>query len=234
MDPSFRQSEIQPNLSEQPWNEVWLKALTQPSVESYEDIVSRPGISTRKAYTWIFLSSLVGSVLTMIGVVFLGSLSTLGADQAPEAFSGLGFTVGALVCAAPVGGLLAVLGLMISAGISQAIASALGGEGTFEKLAYAISAYASPLGIVTSLLSLVPIVNCLSLPVGLYGIFLNILAVKSVHRFSWGKAIASSVAVIALILILIACLIIGVLALMGPAIGSVFSNIIQEMGTPMP
>ena len=218
----------------QTWSEVWLKAITQPSIYTYQDLVSRPGVSSRRAYAWVFLGSLVCSVLMLLGNLFFGSLSPLGAEQASDFLGGYGFLILMFVCLLPLGGIFAMLNLIIIAGISQVIARALGGYGTYKELSYAFGAYLAPLGIIGSVLFMVPFVNCLTIPIGIYAVFLNILAIKSVHRFAWGKALASSVAFIAMILLFLVGAIIWVLVQLGPAIGNVFSNIIQELGTPVP
>jgi len=218
----------------QTWSEVWFKALAQPSVDTYQNLVSRPGVSSRRAYTWVFLGSLIGSVLILLGNLFFGSLSPVGAEQASDFLGGYGFPVLIFACLLPLGGLFAILNLIFIAGISQVIARALGGYGTYKELSYAFGAYLAPLGIIGSVLFMVPYINCLTIPIGIYAVFLNILAIKSVHRFEWGKALASSVAIIAIILLLLAGVTIWVLVLLGPSIGDVFSNIIQEIGTPVP
>ena len=218
----------------QSWSEVWLKAVTQPTVASYEDMATRPGVSSKRAYIWVFAGSLIATAITLVWVLLSGSPSALGQQEGGRIAADLGTTIVVLICLAPLGGVFAILGLMITAGISQAIARALGGTGTFTQLAYLIAAYLAPLGILTSLLALVPLLNCLNLPVGVYSLFLNILAVKSVNRFSWGRAVLSSVVILAGILLVVAVVVIVILALLGPAIGNVFSNIIQEMGTPAP
>jgi hypothetical protein len=198
----------------QSWNEVWLKALTKPSEATYQDFISRPGVSVGRACTWIFLGTFIASIFSFLGVYLSGSLSNLGAEQNLNIAPGLGLPL-----------LLFVCGL---------VARVLGGTGTFPELSYALSAYLAPLGIVTSLLGMVPYLSCLNAPLGIYGLFLNVLAVKSVYRFGWGKAAASSLALLALILVFVACIMIVVLALLGPAIGGVYSNILQGLITPMP
>src|SRR3990170_3601181 len=53
------------------WSETWIKALTQPSEASYAEIVNDPGAAPRKAYIWIFISSLVGFIIyILIGSLF--------------------------------------------------------------------------------------------------------------------------------------------------------------------
>ena len=211
----------------QAWTEVWLKALSQPSVETYQDFVSRPGVSSRRAYIWVFLGALVGSALWLLGILFFSSWSALGVKQPSDLVGVYAFLIPAFTCLVPLGGLIAILNLIFRAGISQVIARALGGSGTYTELSYAFGAYLAPLGIVGGALSLVPFLNCLTILVGIYSLFLNILAIRSVHRFGWGKALVSSVGILALILMFLAGAVIVVLVVLGPAIGNVFSNIIQ-------
>jgi hypothetical protein len=130
-----------------------------------------------------------------------------------------------------------VLGLMISAGLTQLIASALGGTGSYSKLVYAFATYSAPLAIISSIVGSIPYVNYLAFPLSIYGMVLNVIAVKAVNQFGWGKAIASSwliLASILLVVVLVAVMVIAILTLLGPIIGSVFSGIIQGLETPVP
>jgi hypothetical protein len=214
MTPSTPQGEALP----EPWINIWAKALTKPSVETFERISESPHATTRRAYNWIFIAGAIGTA-----VIFLISIG-LGSD--PGFFGSMLLT---LICLVPVSGLFAVLGLIISAGLSQAIATMLGGEGSFAKLAYTIASYAAPLSLVSAAVSTIPFVQCLGIPLGIFGIVLNVAAIKAVNKFSWGKAILSSVVILIGILLLVAAVVIIGLALLGPAIGNVFQNIIDNM-----
>ncbi len=203
----------------QPWNEVWIAALFRPSVSTYQDFVSRPKVSTRRAFTWIFVASWISYNLVFIGEavqgLFIGEIRT--------------YLLFSLLCATPIMSLFSIIGFVLNVGLCQWLGSALGGSGTSPKLAYAFAAYIAPLFIVTSLLGTVPAFSFLLFPFYAYGVFLNILAVKAVHDFGWGRALASSVVFLALILALVSVGIIIILALLGPAIGDVFSNIITDL-----
>src|SRR3972149_1724301 len=143
--------------SSQSWNEVWLKALTKPSEATYQDFIARPGVSLGRACT----------------------RSHLGAEQNLNVAPGVGLPLLLFVCGVPFSAVFGIIGLLITAGISHLVARALGGTGTFPDLSYALSAYLAPLGIVTSLLGMVPYLSCLNAPLGIYGLFLNARAVKS-------------------------------------------------------
>jgi len=213
----------------QPWNEVWISAITRPSVETFEDFIRYPDATANRGYKWIFIAGLVASILGFFISLVITSLFGGGSSDAYSLTSLFGGSIFLIVCMAPLTAILGVVGLMISAGITQFFAGALGGTGTYSKLAYAFAAYYAPLSIVTSLLSAVPYLNLLALPLGVYSIVLNVIANKAVNQFSWGKAIASSVVIIGLILALVGVCMIVVLALLGPAIGNVFSNIIMDI-----
>lgn len=204
------------------WFETWTKALTQPTEEGYRAIAEDPGRSPSQAYLWIFLSALLGYVLTVVVSGILGT-EMLGTEL--RGFMGVSMVV--LLCFAPVGGLFAILGLMISAALTQWMAGAFGGEGRYSELVYVQGAYSAPISLISSLIAGIPFVNCLVLPLGLYAIYLNVLAIKVVNRFSWGKAVATVMALLVLVLFLVGCLVVAVVALLGPAIDGIFEEVMR-------
>ncbi len=214
-----------------PWHQVWAKALT-PSEQSYQELISDPNATPTRAYTWVAVSSLIGGALS---VLLSGLFQLLFGAAASGSSEELGVAVGSgasvlliqLFCVVPVVVVFSVLGLMISAAIMQWIAGALGGTGTYAKLVYAFGAYVAPLTLISGLIGAIPIVNCLAFPLGIYGIVLNVTAIKAVNQFGWGKAVASSLIIVVGVLVFVACATIVLLALLGPAIGNVFSNVIE-------
>jgi hypothetical protein len=211
------------------WSEVWVEALTKPSVETYEDIVADPGASASKAYTWVLIAAFISYVIA-IGVSFvLDTILGVTGFQQFSLFEGITSSIIIVMCCAPVLSILAVLGLAINAGISQFVAGILGGSGSYNELVYAIGAYLAPLTLISGVLGAIPYLNCLSIFVGLYGIVLNVIAIKAVNKFDWASAIISSVVVVVGILVVAGCLVIGFLAMLGPLVGDVFSNIIMDI-----
>lgn len=232
MEPAQPQMEMAP--AQQSFTDVWIRALTKPSIATYEDFLSRPGVSLGRAFTWVFICSFVGSMFAFLGIILSGNLSNLGLDQST------GFTQGAslpfilFVCGVPLSAAFSIIGLVIVAGVSQLAARLLGGTGTFTELAYAFSAYLAPMSVLTSILGLIPFIKCLNVILGIYGLVLNVIAVKAVHKFDWGRSVIASLAFVVVIVVIGACVAAAFLALLGPVIGNVFSNVMQGLVTPIP
>jgi MFS family permease len=202
------------------WREVWIQALTRPSVATYQSLIQAPQASPKRAYGWIALSALITFLISAMGTLLWG---TLGEAE------GMG-GVSSILCGLPVAAVLAVLGVAIMAGVSNLIARLFGGAGTYSALVYAFAAYLTPLSLISGVLSLVPILGVFLAPLpGLYGLVLNVIAVKAVHKFSWWKAVVSSVAVLLGIVVIVAVIVIMLLILLGPAIQGVFETITMEM-----
>jgi hypothetical protein len=215
------------------WDEVWSSALLRPSERTYDDIIHDPRATTGRAIVWLVISSLVGFIISLvIQIVVGGALDQLVQETNTDA--GAGTLIIALICGAPLVVVFSIIGLAISTGITQFVAGALGGNGTFEKLFYAFAAFTAPLSLVSSLLGSVPLINCLAIPLGFYAFYLEILAIRTVNQFSWGKAITTLVLVFIGILVVIAFVAAIMLAIIGPTLGNVFSNIMQELPNQLP
>jgi hypothetical protein len=199
------------------WHEVWLRALTKPSVATFEEIVADPHASTSRAYKWVFLMSLVSQAITLLG----GWLTGRSLYDSLDAWEGANATLWTIICS-PVSAGIAVLAFMISAGILQWVAGLLGGSGRFDHLVIAIAAYQAPLAAVSALLSVImawlPPAACLGAPLSIYLAVLHVMAIKAVNRFSWERAVTAVLAPLA-VLFLVVCVVtlVGVLVL-GPAL----------------
>ncbi len=199
------------------WIDIWGQALNQPTVSSYREIVTAADVTNSRALLWIAVSAIIGYLISQIVFLALGGSEQL---QSVAGLAGL-----SLVCGAILVPIFAMIGIAFVTGITNGVASLLGGSGTYTQLLFAVAAYTSPISIVTSTLGGIPFLNLLIFPIGLYALLLNIIAVKAVHRFDWGRAIASSLIIYLLIIGLVACLLIGLLALLGPVIGNVFEGL---------
>jgi hypothetical protein len=189
------------------WDQAWISAFTQPNIAAYERLVLDPLASYKRAYGWIFISSMIGSLLYVL--ISFALNSPLSADPLSELSQEPLFGIKSLffLCFAPISGVLVSIGVTISVGLTQLIARVLGGTGTFFQLIYAYAAFYAPLFFVTAILQLIPAVGpCLTLPLAIYSLALYIIATKAVNGFGWGKSILAVIIIplaIALFLILI-------------------------------
>jgi hypothetical protein len=216
----------------EPFYQVWLKAVTRPNEQTYADLVSSPGANPNKAYLWLALSY----VFSFFVVMLVSSVST-STQYGGRLSDVLGSSLIALICAAPISAVIGVLFYAIETAIVQWVANLFKGTGTYSQLIYAFAAFTAPISIVSSvisLFSLIPFIglcfSIISIGVGIYALVLMIMAVKGVNKFGWGEA-AGSVLIPGLVVVfLCACVTIGVLMLLGPVIGDVFSTINQSLG----
>ena len=179
---------------------VWSRVFTQPKEQTFAEISSHPEAKAKSAYIWVFLagtlSSLIGSLTQF--VIGLAGLRAAAPDftELPGAPALLGF--GGLltaVCSAPVAGVFSVIGFALGVSIVHATARFFGGQGTFDKLAYSFGAISVPFSLISALmvpLNAVPLAVFCTLPallaLGIYALFLQVTAIKAVHRCGWGEA----------------------------------------------
>jgi len=217
--------------------QTWINALTKPNEQTYVDIANSPNAKAMTAYTWVFLSSLLTSLFTLIvqGATLRNQLaqSGLGQGRLGNGFVGVAIT---LLCGTPIIAILGTIFFAIGVAIIQWIAKMFGGKGTNDQLAYTIAAFGVPYSLISSvfiLLSAIPFVGlCFRLILslaGLYVLFLEILAVKSVNQFGWGQALGSVFVPYLVILIVCCCVFFALGMLMGPAISNIFNQINQGL-----
>jgi hypothetical protein len=177
------------------WFESWRMALTRPNEETFRSLADDPNGSLGRALIWIAITSAISFLITStMQILFSGLLAGPGLFEALEQEAGLLLPgglmiVGVFICGLPMVALISSLGILIYSGIVQFTANAFGGEGTFTEMAYALAAFTAPLTLISGAIGWIPLVNCLTIPLGIYSLVLTLLAVKSVNRISWGKTI---------------------------------------------
>lgn len=216
---------------------VWIKVFTKPGERTFLEITDHPEAKARSAYIWVFiagtLSALIGSLVQFIGTLvgLQQVVPEFGQVQGLPQFMGTASLLGA-VCGAPIAGAFSVIGFAIGAAIVHATARFFGGQGSFDRLAYAFGAIAAPLSLISglaTLLNIIPFAALCTIPVililGLYGLVLEVAAIKAVHRCGWGEASAA---------LLLPAILIGMLCglaflLLMKAAGPSINEILQQL-----
>ena len=216
---------------------VWLKVFTKPGEKTFLEILAHPEAKAKSAYIWVFL---VGTLTGLLSGLTQVAAALVGLNQVSPEFGqvpglpgvfGAAGLVGAL-CSAPLTGLFALIGFMIGVAIIHATAKFLGGQGDFDQMAYAFGAIVAPLSLVSCLMvpfNLIPFAAFCTLPLlvilGLYALYLELAAIKAVHRFGWGGAAAALFLPTILISLLCGVLFLGLLRLAGPSFNDLFQQI---------
>jgi len=206
--------------------QIWGKALTKPSEQTFEEIASSPNAKASTAYLWIFIASLIQMFLVaIIQSSLIGSYASQYGFGDTFGNRGLGSVLIGAICGAPILAALTTLFFAIGVFVVQWIARMFGGTGTTDRLAYSLASIVAPFSIITGILTLfsaIPFVGlCISgllTIAGIYVLVLEAMAVKAVNRFSWGAAFGSLLIPGLIIGLLCACLVGGLFVLIAPAI----------------
>ena len=186
----------------------------------YWKVLSKPGAATfaeeaGKAEWGIILIQLFG--VAIIGALLSTIASAISRSSITSLMNQLNANSGSSTPPTPVMGAASPASFIISLvatlvfffvaqGIYFGLAKAFGGQGSFTAQTYSALLYQTPIGILSSLLSLIPFLGSLaSIALGIYGIVLAVFMVMGVHRLSGGKA--SAVILIPLgVVFLLACI----------------------------
>lgn len=221
---------------------VWIKVFTKPGEQTFVEITNHPDAKAKSAYIWVFLagtlSGLINS-LTQFIVSFIG-LQQVSPEFGQMPGSPAAFGIGGLlfaICFAPLTGLFSVVGFSFGVAIIHAAAKFLGGQGLFDKMAYAVGAITVPITLISALmvpLNSIPFVAFCTLPVfvllGLYGLYLEIAAIKAVHRLGWGESAAALFLPSILLVLILGVIILGLARLVGPELNDIFRQL--QQGAP--
>jgi hypothetical protein len=218
---------------------VWSKVFTQPKEQTFREITEHPEAKAKAAYIWVFIVGTLSALISSLAqfVITLAGIQQVAPEfgEIPGAAGVLG-TAGLLgaVCGAPVAGLFSVIGFAFGAAIVHATARFFGGQGSFDRLAYALGAITVPFSLLSGLLTplnMIPYAGFCTLPVILalfvYVLFLQVTAIKAVHDFSWGEAAAALFLPGILGLMLCGLSFLLFMRMAGPSINEIFQQLQQ-------
>ena len=229
MDIQNYQSEFSLTERSYSWWEVWTLAFFKPSSATYQDIQDDPLAYPRRAYVWIFITSLVGTIVAVALSLVFNRVQFEQLQFGLDTSIWLGSIGVALCCLAPLGAAVSVLSMIISTGLTQWVAGGLGGKGSYAELIYATAAFSAPLSLISSLIAGIPWVNLFSIVLAIYGFVLNVVAIKAVNHFSAFRALVSIFLVWLGFAMLIAFLVAMLLALFAPFASEIFQELQNQL-----
>lgn len=190
-------------------------------------VLTKPGVSTFEEHeknnlAWALIYAVIAGV---VNAIINAVTAPLRVGQLRAQFEGMGMSGADLDAALAaqagnglVGGIIgALLGTIIASligwGIVYGLGRAFGGTGQFGELAWGLSLFSSPLAIVSTLLSVIPVVGGIAaFAVSLYGLYLTYLAIQSGMNLPSQKALYV-ILVVFLIFLVLFCFIFGAAAL---------------------
>ena len=221
---------------------VWIKVFTKPGEQTFVEITDHPDAKAKAAYIWVFLAGTLSGLLnslTQFIVSFIGlqqATPEIGQMPGSPAMFGIGWLIFA-ICFAPLTGVFTVVGFSFGVAIIHATAKFFGGQGLFDKIAYAFGAITVPITIISALmvpLNVIPFLSFCTLPVlvllGLYALYLEVAAIKAVHRLGWGESAAALLLPSILLVLLLGVIIFGLVRLAGPDFNEIFRQL--QQGAP--
>jgi hypothetical protein len=203
------------NLSET-W-QTWLRAVTAPGEPTFEAERLKPQATLTTALIWMLIAGAVAAVLGLLQTtIAAGAVQSsvsqflAQADLPPETRAQLeqvlnsGFLGG--LGGASLGSIISVpVGFLVGTGILYLIAKLLGGTGDFGRYAYLNASFTAPLTILSSLLSVVPVLGCISIFISIYQLVLTYYSTKVEHQLTSGKALIVVLLPVILVLLLVFC-----------------------------
>jgi hypothetical protein len=196
---------------------TWRKAYSDPK-KFFSKLKPRPGLST--ALKWAVLAGVISTFLAQLVLVVYGNTDAVSA-----------------LVATLIGGVIAVpLVLLICSGVLLVFARLLGGKAGYDAQTYAMAAVQAPLSIALAIVAFVvdllfapasfaygapvragvvgAVYGVVSLAAAIYALYVTVIALRTIHKFSTMRAIATLL-VPAVLLCLLAAIAIGYLIAMG-------------------
>jgi hypothetical protein len=183
----------------------YIRVLTKPSAATFAEEQGKAAwnIVWIQLIIYAVILAALGYIGSLIGLSF-GAFSSL---MNTGSLSSSGVNPGTLQAASASGSfgeiILVPLGFFIVVGVYYLLAKAFGGQGTFLAQGYSFLLYQVPIGILSGVIGLIPILGgIVAFALYIYGIVLNVFLIMATHRLSGGKATAVVLIPIAVIAVL--------------------------------
>jgi hypothetical protein len=190
----------------------YLRVLTRPSAMTFAEEMGKAAWNI----VWVQLIgyAVIATILSFIATQIGLSLTTLGTGTASVNSSMLG-AIRSIEGGASLGSIIIIpLFFFIGMGILFGLAKAFHGEGRFLTQCYTFLLFYAPLGIITSIIGLIPIAGSLiAFAISIYEIVLSVFAIQATHRLSGGKATAVVLIPVGVALLLACAAIVAIVAI---------------------
>ena len=187
---------------------TWQRVLLKPGEEAFVAESQQENANLTTAIIWMVIAGVIGGILSGIqAAIFAGAgglASVLGGANVPPQVASM---MGSVMGSAGFAGIITIpVFFLIGSFIVHLLATVLGGQGDYGKLAYLMATYQAPITIVGAVLGLIPFLGgCVAALLGIYGLVLEYFAVKVNYGLESGRAIAVVLIPIAILILLAVC-----------------------------
>jgi hypothetical protein len=146
------------------------------------------------------VAGVVTGFITGLYYMIFGSTITSQIFPLASGFTGATFFIISLI-ATPI---YTVIAWLIGSGILYIFALLFGGKGDYKTQSYLYAIYSAPLGIITTVLLLIPFLGIfLALLVAIYGLYLLTMVLKEAHKYTTGRAVLTWLVPIGIIVLIV-------------------------------
>ena len=189
----------------------YIKVVTHPSAQTFAEEMGKAdwGIVWVQLIAYAVIAAILGFLASLISPTrFNTTTSGISATEFTALAGGISFFYIIII----------PIGFFIGMGVLYGLSKAFGGQGSFVQQSYTSLLFSVPLGILVSLVGLIPIAGSfIGFAIGIYEIVLQIFAIMAVHRLSGGKATAVVLIPIGVLLVLVCGLFIVLIAIIASA-----------------
>jgi len=219
--------------------EAMIKAITSPSQATYRSLAQNPKASAGTGFLWLGGAAAVSSLISILLVQIFKFNPLLdffnqydGGYWAMQMRSNVFTTIISLICAVPIGAIVAVVVFAIVVGLLHLVASLLGGSGNYGQLVYMLALISVPTTFISAILAPIPYIGCLTFLLSIYVLVLEVLAIDAVYQFGIAKAALTLLVPVILLCCLVICVVAGLATFFAAAFQETFQNFPQQF--PMP
>lgn len=171
----------------QSWFEVWIKAITKPADETYQEIISSPNANLYTGLIWILGALVVQVIFAIFSTIIWGDAS------AEYSVAAGGSIILAIFCF-PV---IALITLAVYLGVTYLVHNFASSQSTaqmppvvtWDRLFYVFAAIFTPLIVVGAVLSIIPLLGPFLGGILIFGgTLLMTMAVKGIYRLEMAQA----------------------------------------------
>lgn len=190
----------------------WINALTKP-VDTFAK--EKGKADWTEAVKHLAVAGVISGIIA--GLAAWAGLTAVGLLGGKLFGAAAGATIGAMafVAAIIMTPITMIIGWIISSGILYIFALLFGAKGNFKTQSYLIALYLAPVMLITTVIGLVPIIGgIVNLLIALWSLYLLTMALKTAHGYSAGRAVATwllPVIVVVIIFALLAATLLGAL-----------------------